>query len=140
MLATAKTPAVQQKLAAYDHEKARQLTAEAQDPAEHADQLATPPATSESKQGVSCQCTSQYGYFSRRYAEEVKQAEVLAAQHDHLAQELSSGGVQEECRSNQGACSRWRASGLFVRVRLEQRETPTPRPRDCEIGTRPTVQ
>jgi hypothetical protein len=94
LLATAKTSTDQQKLAAHDHEKARQLTAKAQDFAEHADLLATEPATVESKQGISCQCTSRYRYFSKRFSEEAKEAENQAAQHDHLAQQLSKGAVQ----------------------------------------------
>ena len=70
LLTTAKTPADQQKLAAYYHEKAPQLTAKAQDFAEDADLLAIQPATIESEQGISFRCTSHYGYFSKRYAEE----------------------------------------------------------------------
>jgi hypothetical protein len=72
LLATPKTSTDQQKLAAYYREKVRQLTAKAQDSAEHADLLATQPATIESKQGISCQCTSHYRHFSKRYAEEAK--------------------------------------------------------------------
>lgn len=85
-MATPKTSTDQQKLAASYREKAWQLTAKAQDFAEHADLLATQPATIESKQGISCQCTSHYRYFSKRCAEEAKEAENQAAQHDHLAQ------------------------------------------------------
>jgi len=94
LLATAKTSADQQKLAAHYHDKAWQLTAKAQDFAEHADLLATQPATIESKQGISCQCTSHYRYFSKRFGEEAKEGEDLAAQHDHLAQRLRTGTVQ----------------------------------------------
>ena len=95
MLAAAKTPADQQKLAAYYHEKARQLTEEAQNFAEQAGLMATQPATIESKQGISCQCTSHRRYFSKRFADEAKEAEDQAARHDHLAQQLSTGTVQK---------------------------------------------
>ena len=91
LLATARTPADQQKLAAYYHEKARQLTAKAQDFTQHADLLAAQPASIGSKQGISCQCTSHHRYFSKRYAEEAKEAEDQAVQHEHLAQQLSTG-------------------------------------------------
>jgi hypothetical protein len=86
LLATPKTSTDQQKLAAYYREKVRQLTAKALDSAEHADLLATQPATIESNQGISCHCTRHYHYFSKRFAEEAKEAESQAAQHDDLAQ------------------------------------------------------
>jgi len=92
LLATANTPADQQKLASYYHEKARQLTAKAQEFAAQADFLAThpllgQPAPIESKHGISCQCTSHYRYFSKLYAQEANDSEALAAHHDQLAQE-----------------------------------------------------
>ena len=54
LLATAKTPADQQRLAAYYRDKAQRLKAKAQEFSAQADYLATQPATVESKQGISC--------------------------------------------------------------------------------------
>jgi hypothetical protein len=76
------TPANQERLAAYYREKAEHLRAKAQEFAAQADSLATQPATIESKQGISCNCTSHYRYFSKRYAQEAQDAETLAAQHE----------------------------------------------------------
>jgi hypothetical protein len=76
------TPADQERLAAYYREKAEHLRAKAQEFAAQADYLATQPATVESKQGISCNCTSHYRYFSKLYAQEAKDAETLAAQHE----------------------------------------------------------
>jgi hypothetical protein len=66
LLATAKTPADQEQLAAYYRDKARHLRTKAQEFSAQADYLATQPATIESKQGISCNCTSHYRYFSKR--------------------------------------------------------------------------
>jgi hypothetical protein len=55
----------------------------------------TQPATIKSKQGTRRQCTSQYRYFSKPFAEEAQEAENQAAQHDHLAQQLSTETVQK---------------------------------------------
>lgn len=85
LLTSAHTPANEQKLAAYYHSKAQRLTAKAQEFSAQADILAKQPATIESKQGISCQCTSHYRYFSKLYAQEARDLEVLAAQHDQLA-------------------------------------------------------
>lgn len=76
------TPAGQERLAAYYRDKAEHLRAKAQEFAAQADHLATQPATIESKQGISCNCTSHYRYFSRLYLQEAKDAELLAAQHE----------------------------------------------------------
>jgi hypothetical protein len=76
------TPAGQGRLAAYYRDKAEHLRAKAQEFAAQADYLATQPATIESKQGISCNCTSHYRYFSKLYAQEAKDAELLAAQHE----------------------------------------------------------
>ena len=76
------TPANHERLAAYDREKAEHLRAKAQEFAAQADYLATQAATVESKQGISCNCTSHYRYFSKLYAQEAKEAETLAAQHE----------------------------------------------------------
>ena len=86
LLATANTPADHQRLAAYYREKAQRLTEKAQKFSSQADQLATQPATIESKQGISCNCASHYRYFSKLYAREAKDSEMLAAQHEQLAQ------------------------------------------------------
>jgi len=79
------TPAGQERLAAYYRDKAEHLRAKAQEFAAQADYLATQPATIESKQGISCNCTSHYRYFSKLYAQEAKGAETLAAKHDRLS-------------------------------------------------------
>jgi hypothetical protein len=95
LLATAKTPADQERLAAYYRDKAQRLRAKAQEFSAQADYLATQPATIESKQGISCNCTSHYRYFSKLYAQEARDAEVLAAQHDQLAQDSQSKAGQQ---------------------------------------------
>jgi len=79
------TPADQERLAAYYREKAEHLRAKAREFAAQADYLATQPATIESKQGISCNCTSHYRYFSKLYAQEAQDAETLAAQHEQLS-------------------------------------------------------
>jgi len=86
LLAAASTPADQLKLAAYYHDKAQRLTAKSQEFSAQADILAKEPATIESKQGISCNCTSHYRYFSKLYAQEAKDSEALAVQHEQLAQ------------------------------------------------------
>ncbi|SRR6266849_1716706 len=86
LLATAKTPADEERLAAYYRDQAQRLKAKAQEFSAEADYLATQLATIESKQGISCNCTSHYRYFSNLYVRESKDAEALAAQHDQLAQ------------------------------------------------------
>jgi Asp-tRNA(Asn)/Glu-tRNA(Gln) amidotransferase A subunit family amidase len=100
LLATAHTPSDQERLAAYYRDKAQHLRAKAQEFAAQADFLAThhlpgQPATIESKQGISCNCTSHYRYFSKLYAQEAKDAERLAAQHDQLAQDFQSKAAQQ---------------------------------------------
>ena len=79
------TPANHERLAAYYREKAEHLRAKAQEFSAQADYLATQPATVESKQGISCNCTSHYRYFSKLYAQEARDAETLAAQHEQLS-------------------------------------------------------
>jgi hypothetical protein len=87
LLATAKTPADQERLAAYYRDKAQHLTAKAQEFSAQADSMAGLPAVFESKQGIGCQCAFHYRYFSKLYAQEAKDAEALAAQHHQLAQQ-----------------------------------------------------
>ncbi len=72
LLATAKTPADQERLAGYYRDKAQHLRARAHEFSAQADFLATQPATSESKQGSSCNCTSHYRDFSKLYAQEAR--------------------------------------------------------------------
>ena len=79
------TTAGQERLAAYYRDKAEHLRAKAQEFAVQADYLATQPATIESKQGISCNCTSHYRYFSKVYAQEARDAKTLAAKHDQLS-------------------------------------------------------
>ena len=86
LLASANTPADHQRLAAYYRDKAQRLTEKAQKFSAQADQLATQPATIESKQGISCNCASHYRYFSKLYAREAKDSEMLAARHEQLTQ------------------------------------------------------
>jgi hypothetical protein len=87
LLATAKTPTDQERLAAYYRDKAQHLRAKAQEFSAQADSMAGLPAVFESKQGIGCQCAFHYRYFSKLYAQEAKDAEALAAQHHQLAQQ-----------------------------------------------------
>jgi septal ring factor EnvC (AmiA/AmiB activator) len=86
LLATAKTPSDQERLASYYRDKAEHLRAKAQEFNAQADYLATQPATVESKQGISCNCTSHYRFWAKQYAQDAKDADTLAAQHEQLAQ------------------------------------------------------
>ena len=95
LLATAKTPADQERLAAYYRDKAQLLRAKAQEFSAHADSMAGLPAVLESKQGIGCQCAFHYRYFSKLYAQEAKDAEALAAQHNQLAQDYQSKAAQQ---------------------------------------------
>ena len=95
LLATASTPADHQKLATYYHGEAQQLMAKSQEFSAQADILAKQPATIESKQGISCNCTSHYRYFSKLYAQEARDSETLAAQHDQLAQDYQAKPTQK---------------------------------------------
>jgi len=86
LLARSEDPVAQQRLAAYYKDKAQRLNAKSQQFAQQADSLATQPATIESKQGISCNCTSHYRYFSKLYAREAAEAQRQAEQHEQLAQ------------------------------------------------------
>jgi hypothetical protein len=90
LLATAKTPADQERLAAYYRDKAQYLRAKAQEFSDQADSMAGLPLVLESKRGIGCQCAFHYRYFSKLYAQEAKDAEALAAQHNQLAQDYQS--------------------------------------------------
>src|SRR5882757_11135335 len=83
--ALAAAPEGHQRLAAYYREKAQQLREKAQNFSKQADYLATQPATIESKQGISCNCTSHYRYFSKLYAQEASNADALTARQEQLA-------------------------------------------------------
>ena len=96
LLATAKTPADQQRLAAYYRDKAQRLKAKAQEFSAQADYLATQPATVESKQGISCNCTSHYRYFAKIYAQEAQESETLAAHYDHLSQNYLASATEQK--------------------------------------------
>jgi len=95
LLATAKTPADQERLAVYYRDKAQHLSAKAQEFSAQADSMARLPLVFESKQGIGCQCAFHYRYFSQLYAQEARDAEALAAQHHQLAQDYQSKVVQE---------------------------------------------
>jgi septal ring factor EnvC (AmiA/AmiB activator) len=88
------SPSGHERLAAYYRERAQHLRAKAQEFSAQADYLATQPATIESKQGISCNCTSHYRYFSKLYAREAKDAETLAARQEQLAQEYQSKSTE----------------------------------------------
>jgi hypothetical protein len=79
------TPAGQERIAAYYRDKEEHLRGKALEFSREAEYLATQPATIESKQGISCNCTSHYRYFSKLYIQEAKDAETLAAQYEQLA-------------------------------------------------------
>jgi outer membrane murein-binding lipoprotein Lpp len=89
------TPADQERPAAYYRDKAQRLRAKAQEFSAQADYLATQPATIESKQGISCNCTSHFRYFAKLYTQEANAAETLAAQHDQLAQDHQSKAAHQ---------------------------------------------
>jgi hypothetical protein len=95
LLATAKTPADQERLAAYYRDKAQHLRAKAQEFSDQADSMAGLPLVLESKRGIGCQCAFHYRYFSKLYAQEAKDAEALAAQHHQLAQDYQSKAAQQ---------------------------------------------
>jgi len=90
LLATAKTPADHQKLAAYYRDKAQRLNAKAQEFSAQAELYANQPATVESKQGTSCLCPKHFEYFAKLYAQEAHESEVLAAKHERIG--LDSSG------------------------------------------------
>jgi hypothetical protein len=85
LLATAKTPADQEQLAAYYRDKANDLRAKAQEFAARAESMQGLPAVYESKQGIACQCPFHYRYFSQLYTQQAKDADARAAQHEQLA-------------------------------------------------------
>src|ERR1700730_13870233 len=95
LLATAKTPADQERLATYYRDRAQHLRAKAREFSDQADSMASLPAVLESKKGIGCQCAFHYRYFSKLYAQEAEDAEALAAQHNQLAQDYQSKAAQQ---------------------------------------------
>jgi hypothetical protein len=86
LLATAKTPADQERLARYYRDKAEHLRAKAQEYSARADSLEGQPPILESKQGGACPCALPFRHLAKQYSQEAKDAEALAAQHEQLAQ------------------------------------------------------
>jgi hypothetical protein len=95
-LAASQSPADQQKLAGYYKDKEHRLTTKSEEFAKQAEILAKQPATIESKQGISCNCTSQFRYFSKLYAQEAAEAQAEAERHERLAQEYSAKKAAQE--------------------------------------------
>ena len=75
---------------------AQQLSAKAQEFSERAAYLATQPATIESKQGIGCNCTSHYRYFSKIYSQQAREFEQKAAQEEEVVRKL--GGASSPRR------------------------------------------
>jgi len=96
LLATARTAEDHQKIAAYYRDQAQQLSAKAQEFSERAAYLATQPATIESKQGIGCNCTSHYRYFSKIYSQQAREFEQKAAQEEEVVRKL--GGASSPRR------------------------------------------
>jgi hypothetical protein len=88
-------PSGHERLAAYYRDKAQHLREKAQEFSIQADYLATQPATIESKQGISCNCTGHYRYFSKLYAQDAKDADAMVAYHEQLAEEYKSKSVNQ---------------------------------------------
>ena len=85
LLASAKTADDHERLAAYYRDKAQRLVAKSQEFSAQAESLAGQPAILESKQGISCPCALHYRYFSKQYAQDARDAEAIAEQHEKLA-------------------------------------------------------
>ena len=96
LLATARTAEDHQRIAAYYRDQAQRLSAEAQEFSERAAYLATQPATIESKQGIGCNCTSHYRYFSKIYSQQAREFEQKAAQEEEVVRKL--GGTSSPRR------------------------------------------
>jgi len=84
LLATAKTPADHQKIAAYYHDQAQRLNVKAQEYSAQAALYANQPRTIESKHGTSCLCPKHFEYFAKLYAQEAQESEALAARHEKM--------------------------------------------------------
>lgn len=96
LLRTAKTPADHQRLAAYYRDKAQRLTAKAQEFSAQADSLATQTGTIDGKTRVACQIAqSHYRYLEKLSAQEAKDSEMLAAQHEQFTQNYQSNPAQK---------------------------------------------
>ncbi len=96
LLATARTAEDHQKIAAYYRDQAQLLSAKAQEFSERAAYLATQPATIESKQGIGCNCTSHYRYFSKIYSQQAREFEQKAAKEEEAVRKL--GGASPPSR------------------------------------------
>ena len=83
LVANAKTSTDHQKLSTYYQDKAQRLRAKSQEFFAQADKMKGQPSL-ESKQGISCNCEAHYRYFANLYAQQAKDAEVLAAKQDTL--------------------------------------------------------
>jgi hypothetical protein len=88
MLATAKTPSDEQKIAAYYRSQAQLLDRKAQEFSEQAALYAGQPATIESKQGISCLCPGHFRYFAKLYAQQAQDSNERANEHARIAEEL----------------------------------------------------
>jgi hypothetical protein len=96
LLTTAKTPAGHQRLAAYYRDKAQRLTAKAQEFSAQADSLATQTGTIDGKTRVARQIAqSHYRYLAKLSAQEAKDSEMLAAQHEQFTQNDQSNPAQK---------------------------------------------
>jgi hypothetical protein len=84
--------------------RAQRLTEKAQKFSAQADQLATQPATIESKQGISCNCASHYRYFSKLHAREAKDSEMLAAARATHPGRPGQSGTEVVCRLSTISC------------------------------------
>jgi hypothetical protein len=87
LLHTAKTPAQHRTIAAYYRQQAQALNAKAAEHSAMADQRVNGPrATIESKQGVSFgHGASHCRYFAKQYADQAKEAAILASAHEEEA-------------------------------------------------------
>src|SRR5208337_4811676 len=83
--ATRSNSTAQARLAEYYRDKARELTAKAQDFSAQAHALAKQPALNESKMGIACNCENHYRYFAKLYSEEAQESEIPADHHEQLA-------------------------------------------------------
>ena len=96
LLATAKTPADHQKIAAYYHDKAQRLSAKAQEFSAEAALYANKPALMESKQGISCLCPKHFEHFAKLYAQEAQESEVLATKHEKISQDYLANNSEQK--------------------------------------------
>jgi hypothetical protein len=96
LLATAKTPADHQKLAAYYRDRAQRLNAKAQELSAQAALYANQPVTVESKQGTSCLCPKHFEHFAKLYAQQAQESEMLAAKHEKIGQDYLANNSEKQ--------------------------------------------